>query len=62
MTEKQPTYSALRRRCERLEAALNKALKDGARDRQSYYDLLAEKIDWEMRAKQAARILSGEDA
>lgn len=61
MTEKKPSYNALRRRCERLEAALNKALAEGWRDRQAYYDLLGKKIDAEMRVKQAIKILNGED-
>ena len=61
MTEKKPSYNALRRKCERLEAALKKATDDGARDRRVYYDLLGDKVDLEMRVKQAIAILNGED-
>ena len=61
MTQK-PTYNALLRKIERLEAKLAALQADRAKVFRIYADCLGECVDLKMRVDQAQRLLAGEDA
>lgn len=62
MTQKKPSYNALLRKIERLEAALEVEKAESEKAFRIYADNLSELVDLKMRAEQAMRLLSGEDA
>jgi putative hemolysin len=59
---KKPTYAALLRKIERLEKLVQEMHAEQQRARSHVYDLMTEKVDYKMRAEQAVRLLTGEDA
>jgi putative hemolysin len=61
-TPKKPTYAALLRKIERLEKLVQEMHAEQQRARSHVYDLMAENVDYKMRAEQAVRLLTGEDA
>lgn len=61
MTTK-PSYNALLRKIERLEAELAALRTDRDELFRHYADSLGERVDLKMRVEQAQRLLSGEDA
>lgn len=61
MTQK-PSYNALLRKIERLEAKLAETMADRDKLFRHYADSLGECVDLKMRVEQAQRLLSGEDA
>lgn len=61
MTQK-PSYNALLRKIERLEAELAETRADRDKAFKRYADGLGDRVDLKMRVEQAMRLLSGEDA
>jgi len=61
MTQK-PSYAALLRKIEILEAKLAALQADRDKVFKHYADGLGERVDLKMRVEQAMRLLSGEDA
>ena len=61
MTQK-PSYNALVRKIERLEAELAETRADRDKVFRHYGDCLGECVDLKMRVEQAQRLLAGEDA
>ena len=62
MSERKPSYNALLRKIERLEALVQKARHEQQKARHAYMDQLHELVDLKMRNEQAQRLLSGQDA
>jgi hypothetical protein len=61
MTQK-PSYAALLRKIERLEAELAETRADRDKVFRHYADCLSERAQLKMRVEQAQRLLAGEDA
>lgn len=62
MSERKPSYNALLRKIERLEALVQEAHHEQQKARHAYTDQLHELVDLKMRNEQAQRLLSGQDA
>lgn len=58
---KEQSRAALLRKIERLEKLVHEMHEEQQRSRRHVYELLAEKVDLQMRNQQAMRLLSGED-
>lgn len=61
MTAKRPSYNALLRKIERLEAAMQSAHIEQQLARQAASEYLRQMVEWKCRVKQAIAILNGED-
>ena len=62
MTEpKKPTMGQLKRKIERLEAQIEDMRKHFERTQTTVFDLICDKVDYEMRVDHARRILEGEE-
>ena len=61
MTQK-PSYAALLRKIERLEAKLAALQADRDKVFRIYTDCIGQRVDLKMRVEQAMRLLAGEDA
>lgn len=62
MTDKKPTIAALQRKIERLEATIEALQEQGRKAWDGYGDALHREVDMKLRARQAIRLLQGEDA
>jgi hypothetical protein len=57
-----PTMGQLKRKIERLEAQIEDMRMHFERTQTTVFDLIRDKVDYEMRVDHARRILEGEEA